>query len=72
MLELRPLGTRRPERIAVLDVYRLALRCRVNLLVLEKARARKAAKAERLASQRQARAEKRLTLRAKEDCANGV
>lgn len=27
-LELRPLGTRRPESLAVVDLYRYALRCR--------------------------------------------
>lgn len=60
LLELRPLGTRRPETIAVMDVYRYALRCRVNREVLEKARERKAKRAVRLASERQARAERKL------------
>lgn len=41
VLTLRPIRTRRAETIAVLDVYRYALRCRVNLSVLEKARSRK-------------------------------
>lgn len=41
LLELRPERTRRAERITVADVYRYAMRCRVNLTVLEKARARK-------------------------------
>jgi hypothetical protein len=62
LLELRPLGTRRPERLAVLDVYRYAIRCRVNRELLEKARAQKAAKVQRLADRRQAAAERRLRL----------
>lgn len=48
------------EKIAVLDVYRYAIRCRVGRELLEKARDRKAKKAERLARARQERAEKRL------------
>lgn len=59
-LELRPLGTRRAESLAVVDVYRYALRCRVGRDLLERARERKARKAQRLAAARQARAEKRL------------
>jgi hypothetical protein len=61
-LELRPLGTRRAESLAVVDVYRYALRCRVGRDLLERARARKAAKAVRLAAQRQQRAERRLVI----------
>lgn len=47
MLLLKPLGTgsKRTERIAVIDCYRLAMRARVNLAVLEKARSTKAAQA---------------------------
>jgi hypothetical protein len=60
MLEIRPIRTRRTERIAVVDVYRYAIRCRVNLGVLAKARAKKEAKAQRLANERIARREKRL------------
>lgn len=48
-LELRPHGTRRPERIALIDVYRFAIRARVNRKGLEKARLRK----ERLGAQRE-------------------
>lgn len=59
-LELRPERTRRPESVNVADVYRWALRCRVNSGVLAKARERKAKKAIRVAFQRQARAERRL------------
>jgi hypothetical protein len=46
--------------VALIDVYRYALRCRVNRDTLERARARKARKADRLAALRIARAEKRL------------
>jgi hypothetical protein len=60
LLEIRPHGTRRPERITVLDVYRFALQCRVNAAQLDRARAAKARKAERLARQRQERAERRM------------
>jgi hypothetical protein len=59
-LELRPLGTRRIERLAVIDVYRYALRCRVGRALLEKARIAKSRRALRLAAQRLERAEKRL------------
>ncbi|MCC7375419.1 MAG: hypothetical protein IT581_12260, partial [Verrucomicrobiales bacterium] len=46
MIELRPLGTRRAERIAVMDVYQYALRSRVSRDLLAKARAVKARRAE--------------------------
>jgi hypothetical protein len=60
LLTLRPERTRRGETVTLADVYRFALRCRVNREVLEKARSRKANKAARLARARQDRAEKRL------------
>lgn len=60
VLSLKPYKTLRPETIALIDVYRLALRARVNRELLEKARDRKAKKAQRLANERMARAEKRL------------
>ena len=60
VLKLRPLRTRRAETIAVIDVYRFALRSRVNAEVMAKARAKKERHAIRLAQQRQERAEKRL------------
>jgi hypothetical protein len=60
IISLRPLRTRRAEQVAVVDVYRWALKCRVNRELLEKARDRKSRKAERLARQRQERAEKKL------------
>lgn len=61
LLELRPERTRRAERIAVIDVYRYAIRCRVNRELLERARNRKAKHAAELAARRLASAEKRLT-----------
>jgi len=60
MLQLRPERTRRAETIALIDVYRYAVRCRVNASVLERARAKKESRAIRLAADRQKRAEKRL------------
>lgn len=60
LITLRPERTQRPVSIAAADVYRFALMCKANLAHLERARAKKAAKAQRLANQRQARAEKRL------------
>lgn len=68
VFELRPLRTRRAERIAVIDVYRFALRSRVNAEVLAKARDKKARRAEVLARRRQESAERRLSERAKRDC----
>lgn len=59
-IEIRPERTTRTETIHVLDLYRYAIRCRVNQVVLARARDRKAKKAERLAKARQERAEKRL------------
>ena len=49
---LRPRGTRRPEVITLQDVYRYAIRSRVNLEVLTKARETKAKKAARRESRR--------------------
>jgi len=46
LLILRPHGTRRPETISLFDCYDYALRCRVNLARLEKAREVKARKQE--------------------------
>lgn len=46
LIELRPERTRRSEAIALMDVYRYAMRCRINKQLLEKARAKKAAKEE--------------------------
>jgi len=59
-ISLRPHGTRREVSILAADVYRYVLRCEANRSLLERARARKEAKATRLARQRQERAERRL------------
>jgi len=59
-LELRPERTRRAETLHLLDAYRFAVRCRVNGVILEKARKKKDNKAKRLAALRQERAEKRM------------
>lgn len=62
LLELRPEGTRRREVIAICDIYRLAIRARVNLANLERARAKKVkviAARERQALDRAARKLKR-------------
>lgn len=60
LIELRPERTRRIERIAVIDVYRFAVRCRAQREALEKARAAKEKKAERLARERLDRAERKF------------
>lgn len=62
-IDLRPEGTRRQETIHAIDVYRFAIRCRVGRGQLEKARVAKSKRAERLAAQRQERAERRLVER---------
>jgi hypothetical protein len=61
VLTLRPAGTRRAETISLFDVYSYALRCRVNRGFLEKAREKKAKKAQRLADMRLARSLKSRT-----------
>lgn len=60
LISLRPERTRRAEIVAIIDVYRFAVRCRAARVHLEKARAAKERRALRLARQRQERAEKRL------------
>lgn len=67
LISIRPQGTRRAEKVSAFDVYRFAIRCKVNLITLEKARDRKAKKAERLASERVARADKRLRDQARKE-----
>jgi hypothetical protein len=57
---LRPAGTRRVYRVEASDLFHWLLRTEANRVTLEKARERKAKKAERLAAQRQIRAEKKL------------
>ncbi len=59
-LDLRPERTQRTETVHILDVYRFAIHRRANALVLQKARERKVRRAERLARERQGRAEARL------------
>lgn len=59
-IEIRPHGTRRPERIAVMDAYRIAIKARVNRQLLEKARDRKLVRAEQRARARIARADVKL------------
>lgn len=61
MFELRPLRSRgRAERITIQDCYSYAMRCRVNLAVLEKARTTKAAKALKRESRRIKAEERKL------------
>lgn len=60
VIELRLAKSPRKEVIHAVDVYRYAVRCRVNRALLEKARLKKEQKAARLARQRQERAERRL------------
>ena len=62
LLTLKPSRTRRAETISLFDVYRLALQFRVNRAQLEKAREKKAKKAQRLADLRLAR-----SLRSRQD-----
>lgn len=60
MLSFKPHKTRRAVNAMAVDLYAYLLRCEANKRVLERARERKARKAERLASERLKRAEKRL------------
>lgn len=60
LVVVRPLRTARTYRIEARDLFRYLLQLEANRLNLERARDIKARKAERLAAQRQARAEKRL------------
>lgn len=59
-IEIRPERSRRSESIMIADVYRFAIRCRLNLELIRKMNERKAKKAERLAAQRQQRAERNM------------
>lgn len=61
LVNIRPERTTRSVNIRAIDLYAYCLRIEANRQCLENARAKKARKAERLAQQRQARAEKRLT-----------
>lgn len=60
LVVVRPLRTARVYRIEARDLFHVLLRAEANRLNLERARDRKARKAERLARARQERAEKRL------------
>jgi hypothetical protein len=66
-LELRPERSRRTETVHAIDVYRFAVSCRANRDNLERARTIKARKAQRLADERQQRAEKRLVWKGKRE-----
>lgn len=57
---VRPQRTKRVYRVAAKDLFHWLLRSEANLLALARARDVKARRAERLARQRQDRAEKRL------------
>jgi hypothetical protein len=57
---VRPAQTRRLYRIQAKDLFHYLLRCEANRMQLERARDKKTRKAERLAKQRQERAERRL------------
>jgi hypothetical protein len=63
VIELRLSKSPRKEVIHAVDVYRYAVRCRVNRVLLEKARLKKAKKDQRRAQARQERAERRLIYR---------
>jgi len=63
----RPQGTRQVLRLNVTDAYRIAIQRKANLVVLERARAKKIVRANRLASARIARADRRLREEARRD-----
>lgn len=67
LIRLRPMGTRRAEEIAAVDVYLFALRSRVNREQLARMRERKAALAEARAEASRRRAELRLRREARRD-----
>lgn len=66
-LVFRPQGTRQEVRLNIDDAYSIALQRRANLAVLERARARKVANAERLEAARIVREEKRIRAAARRD-----
>lgn len=67
LIRLRPMGTRRAEEIAAVDVYLFALRCRVNREQLARMRERKAKLAEARAAEAARRAEMKLRREARRD-----
>lgn len=64
VIVFRPHGTRREVSATAVDLYRYVIKCEANKAFLERARARKERKAERLAAERLKRAERRLFARA--------
>lgn len=60
-IEIRPERSRKSESIMVIDVYRYAIKCRVLMDGLRRMLDKRARKAERLAAQRQQRAERKMT-----------
>lgn len=62
VITIRAAKTQRAYTAKACDVYRWMIHCRANTARLEKARAAKSRKAERLASQRVARADRKLKL----------
>jgi hypothetical protein len=66
LLELRPQRTSRAEYVALVDVYRWAIRCRVSRELLEKAREKKARKAVQAERRAIARADRRISQSARE------
>jgi len=60
LIEIRPAKTQRPKSISVFDVYDYIIRLEAGMVERQKREEKKAKKDERLARQRQERAEKRL------------
>lgn len=60
LITIRPAGTRRKYRATAADALRWMIRSEANLKTLQKARAKKEAKAARMAEQRSNRAAKKL------------
>ena len=67
LIVLRAARTQRPYRLKAHDVYRWAIHCAANRAALEKARQRKARKAELRASQQIARADRKLRLQLRKE-----
>jgi hypothetical protein len=60
LIEIKPYKTQRPVRGVVMDLYRYLVRRTADAAWLEKARSKKARKAQRLARQRLDRTQRRL------------
>lgn len=67
VIVLRAARTQRSYKLKACDVYRWAIHCQANREHLEKARARKARKAEIRASQQIARADRKLRLQLRKE-----